>query len=149
MPLANPKLKSVFSIQIDTQNYVSDITKFRLYSEDLDAERITFSRYMNGTAVKWKLGITAVFDGGTAGSLHDYLWTHSGAEADFLIRPFQEFDPLTKRGYAGVMRIPKKPPIIIEAGRKSTYEYEFEVIGEPVRTDTPSGFLTAGYYDTY
>lgn len=149
MALSNPKLKSVFSIQIGGTNYVTDITKFRLFSENLDAERITFKKYKEGTAVKWKLGVTAVFDGGTAGSLHDYLWTHSGSQAEFVIKPFQGFDPDTKRFFTGTVRIPRKPPITVKAGSTATYDFEFEVIGQPSRSDQPGGYLTAGYYGDY
>jgi hypothetical protein len=149
MPLSNPKVKSVFSLLLDEVDYSTDITSFKLYSEPLPKERITFSKYADGVAVKWWLEIDAVFDGGSAGSLHDFLWTNAGANATFNIKPFQDFDPLTKRFYQGSVRIQFKPDMKIQSGEISTYSYKFKVIGQPVRSDSPGGFLTEGYYETY
>lgn len=149
MPIANGKIKSVFSLQIGPEDYVSDITGFRLYSEELPAERVTFSKYKNGSANKWHLEIDAVFDGGSQGSLHDFIWNSAGSVADFIIRPFQEFDPLTKRFYEGTLRLGHKPDVKVSAGKISTYEYTFDLVGQPIRSDQPGGYLTAGYYDEY
>lgn len=149
MAIANGKIKSVFGLYVGGYDFVGDITRFRLYSEPLDQERITFGKYGTGTAVKWQLEISAVFDGGSYGSLHDYLWDNAGLEAEFMIKPFQDFDPLLKRFYRGTVRIMNKPDIMLTAGKTSTYNYTFKVIGQPSRSDSPSGFLTAGYYDDY
>lgn len=149
MAITNGKLKSVFRLEIGSTDYITDIHAFRLYSEPLPPERITFGKYQTGSAVKWFLELDAVFDGGSEGSLHDYLWNNSGTTAEFVIRPFQEFDPLTKRFYKGTVRIGYKPDLIVEAGRDSVYDYKFDVIGQPSRSDSPGGYLTAGYYDEY
>lgn len=149
MALTNPKVKSVFSLHIGGTDYVSDITAFRLFSEELPKERITFSKYTTGTAVKWTLEVDAVYDGGSEGSLHDYIWQNAGTTAQFIIKPFQSFDPLTKRFYQGSVRMNFKPDTKLKAGETSTFTYKFKVIGQPIRSDQPSGFLTAGYYDEY
>jgi len=149
MALANPKVKSIFSLLVDEVAYSTDITAFRLYSEPLPKERITFNKYANGVAVKWWLEVTAVFDGGSAGSLHDFLWSHAGGNATFNIKPFQDFDPLTKRFFQGNVRIQFKPDVKVKAGDVSTYTYKFKVIGQPSRSDSPGGFLTEGYYESY
>lgn len=149
MPLANPKVRSVFSLLVDEVDYSTDITSFKLYSEPLPKERITFNKYANGIAVKWWLEVTAVFDGGSDGSLHDFLWDHAGGLAAFNIKPFQDFDPLTKRFYEGQVRIQYKPDIKVHAGKNSTYTYKFKVLGQPSRSDSPGGFLTEGYYENY
>ena len=147
--LNNPKVKSIFSLHIGPYNFVSDITRFRLYSEPLDQERVTFKRYEEGTAVKWNLEIGAVFDGGSEGSLHDYLWNNAGSIAQFIIKPFQEFDPDLKRFYQGTLRIGQKPDLMVTVSKNSTYIYNFKVIGQPARSDSPSGLLTGDYYDEY
>lgn len=149
MAIGNGKIKSIFSLHVGGNNFVSDITEFELFSEKLDQSRITFIKYETGTAVKWKLRVNAVFDGGSDGSLHDYLWDNSGATAEFIVKPFQDFDPNTKRFYKGNVRIGYKPPIEVHAGDTSTYEFTFDVVGQPIRSDAPGGFLTEGYYDSY
>lgn len=147
--LTNGKIKSIFSLLVDGVDYSTDITRFALKSEPLPPERITFNKYANGIAVKWWLEIGAVFDGGSAGSLHDFLWTNAGQTASFIIKPFQEFDPLTKRFYQGQLRIQYKPDLKVKAGKDSIYDYKFKIIGQPSRSDSPGGFLTEGYYDSY
>ena len=149
MPISNGKIKSIFSLHVADNNYVADITDFKLYSEPLNQERITFRKYEEGTAVKWKLEVGAVFDGGSSTSLHAFLWENAGTQAAFTIKPFQEFDPLTKRFYHGTVRIGYKPPVIVSAGRISTYDFTFDVVGQPSRSDSPGGFLTEGYYESY
>lgn len=149
MPLTNGKVKSIFSLHIGDTNYVADLTAFKLYSEPLEQERITFLKYETGTAVRWKLEVSAIFDGGSQGSLHDYLWDNSGSQAAFIIKPFQQFDPLTKRFFQGTVRIGYKPPISVKANEVATYDFIFDVVGQPSRSDAPGGFLTEGYYDTY
>lgn len=149
MPLTNPKVKSIFSLFVGETDYVSDIISFSLQSEQLPPERVTFSRYTNGTAVKWKLNVSAAYDGGSADSLHSFLWDNAGLTSSFLLKPFQETDPLTKRFFMGTIRIPYRPDIKLKAGSTSTYKYDFTVIGQPSRGDAPNGFMTAGYYDEY
>ena len=149
MAIGNGKIKSIFSLDIGNTNYVSDIHEFRLYSEPLPPERVTFGKYQTGSAVKWFLEVDAVFDGGSEGSLHDFLWTNAGLTSEFIIRPFQEFDPDTKRFYSGNLRLGYRPDIIVQAGRISTYEFKFDIVGQPIRSDQPGGYLTAGYYDEY
>lgn len=149
MPLANPKVKSIFSLLVEGVDYSADITGFRLYSEPLPKERVTFDKYANGVAVKWWLEVSAVFDGGSEGSLHNFLWEYAGANASFNIKPFQDFDPLNKRFYQGNVRIQYKPDVKVKAGKISTYDYKFKVIGQPARSDSPGGYLTEGYYEEY
>lgn len=149
MAIANGKIKSIFSLEIGSTDYVSDIHGFRLYSEDLPPERVTFGKYQTGSAVKWFLEIDAVFDGGSEGSLHDFLWRNSGSQSEFIIKPFKEFDPGTKRFYTGNLRVGYKPDLMVTSGKNSVYEYKFDIIGQPIRSDQPGGYLTAGYYDEY
>ncbi len=147
--LTNPKVKSMFNLSVDDVDFATDITRFELRSTQLDPERVTFARYTTGTAVKWNLLVNAVYDGGSADSLHTFLWEHAGTEAAFLLKPFQETDPLTKRFFLGTVRIPYRPDIKVQAGKNSTYTFDFKVIGQPSRGDAPNGFMTAGYYDEY
>lgn len=143
------KIKSVFAFNIGGQNYVEDLTNFSLQSKPLDPERVTFGKYTAGRAREWTLKIEAVFDGGSAGSLHEVLWNNSGAQTDFIIRPFQDFDPLERRYYQGVIRIPYKPDIKVSAGAHSKWDYEFKVIGHPTRAERPGDILTDRIYDEF
>lgn len=147
--LNNPKVKSIFSLHIGPYNFVSDITRFKLFSKPLDKNRITFRRYEEGVGVKWTLEVGAVFDGGSEGSLHDYLWSNAGSTAEFIIKPYQEFDPANKRFYQGMLRISQKPDLAVTVAKTSVYTYKFEVIGQPTRSDSPSGLLTGEYFDEY
>lgn len=149
MALTNPKVKSMFGIFFEDIPFETDIISFSLESQALPPERVTFSKYTSGAAVEWKLKIRAAFDGGSGDSLHAYLWSHSGLTAPFILRPFQEIDPLTKRFYQGNIRMPYRPDIKVSAGKDATYDYEFKVLGQPSRGDAPNGFMTAGYYDEY
>lgn len=149
MPLLNPKVKSMFSIFVDEVDYVTDIISFSLSSEQLPQEQVTFKKYTAGNAVKWKLKVRAAFDGGSNGSLHSFLWDNAGMSCTFTLKPFQEIDPVSKRIYQGMIRLPYRPDIKIAAGKESVYDYEFTVLGQPSRGDQPNGFMIAGYYDTY
>lgn len=141
------KVKSVFAMSFNGVNFVTDLISFSLKSKPLDQDRITFGRYSTGRAVEWQLSINAVFDGGSADSLHGWLWNNASATVPFIIRPFQEFDPLTKRYYQGQIRLPYRPDIKVGAGETSTFDYEFVVIGHPSRSDKPGGILTSVLYD--
>lgn len=143
------KVKSVFAFHIAGKNYVEDLTNFSLESKPLDPERVTFGKYTAGRAVEWTLKVGAVFDGGAEGSLHDLLWNYSGYTTDFIIRPFSDFDPLTKRYYQGLIRIPYKPDIRVKAGEESQWDYEFKVIGHPTRSDKAMGILIGTIIDEF
>lgn len=149
MALANPRVRTMFSVTIDDVDYITDITSFKLATKGLPADQTTFKKYTEGRPVKWELSINVIFDGGSEGSLHDYLWNNSGATADFLLKPFEDFDPDTKRFFQGTMRIPRRPDIRIKAGSTSTFAYTFEVIGQPTRSDTPGGFVTEGIFENF
>jgi hypothetical protein len=147
--LTNPKMKSMFNIYVDDKDFITDITSFTLKSEKLDDKQITFGKYTKGMGNKWTLQVRGVFDGGSQNSLHGYLWENAGRTVTFILRPFQGFDPNTKRYYTGQVRIPYRPDIKIKAGTESTFDYEFKVVGHPSRGDQPNGFMTSGYYDSY
>ena len=144
-----PRVKSVFAFNIAGENFVADLTNFALKSKPLPQERITFGKYSNGRAVEWTLNIGAIFDGGSQESLHNLLWQYSGFTTPFIIRPFEDFDPATKRFYQGLIRIPYKPDIKIEASKISTFDYEFKVIGHPTRSDKALGMLTGSIIDEF
>lgn len=131
MALANGKLKSVFSLKVGATDWVSDIVSFELTSDDADQDSQTFAEYNAGSNREWTLQVTAAWDGGSAGSLHDYLWTAAGSTAAFDIQPASGVVSASKPKYTGSVRIPYRPDIKVEAGSDSTFEYEFEVIGQP------------------
>lgn len=130
MPLANGKLKSIFALKVGTTDWIDDVVSFELSSDDADADSQTFGEYNAGANREWTLTVTAAWDGGSAGSLHDYLWENAGSSAEFEIQPVSGVISASKPKYTGMVRIPFRPDISVEAGSDSTFEYEFEVVGQ-------------------
>ena len=131
MALLNGKLKSIFSLKVGDTDWIDDIVSFELTSDEADADSQTFGEYNAGANREWVLNVTAAWDGGSAGSLHDYLWTNAGSTAEFEIQPVSGIISASKPKYTGNVRIPFRPDISVEAGSDSTFEYEFEVVGQP------------------
>lgn len=125
------KLKSIFSLKVGSIDYVSDIVSFELTSDDADSDSITFSEYNQGANRKWTLSLTAAFDGGSQGSLHDMLWNNAGSTTSFIVQPKAGTESTSNPFYSGQLRIPYRPDIKVEAGADSTFEYELELIGQP------------------
>lgn len=132
-------MQSVYSLKLGATDYVTDIVSFELTSDEADADSQTFAEYNSGSNRDWILTVTAIFDGGSNGSLHDYLWTNSGQTVDFDIQPLSGAISTSKPKYTGSIRIPQKPDISVEAGSNSTFEYEFEVVGEPNKVTSSTG----------
>lgn len=130
------KLKSVFGLKIGVNDYVSDIVSFELTSDDADADSQTFSEYNSGSNRQWTLALTAAFDGGSEGSLHDLLWNNAGSTVSFTIQPKAGVGSPSNPFYTGQVRIPYKPDLSIEAGSDSTFDYELELIGQPTKNTT-------------
>lgn len=144
------KLKSVFGLKIGSNDYVSDIVSFELTSDDADSDAQTFSEYNSGSNRIWTLALTAAFDGGSQGSLHDLLWTNAGSTSIFVIQPKSGVAGATNPYYQGQVRIPYKPDLIIEAGSDSTFEYELEVIGQPYKvTNGESEGIYSSIYNNF
>lgn len=139
MALANGKLKSVFSLKVGTNDWVEDIVSFELTSDDAEQDSMTFAEYNAGTNRVWTLTVTAAWDGGSAGSLHDYLWTNAGSTAVFEVQPSSGTVSANTPKYTGSVRIPYRPDISVEAGTASTFDYEFEVVGTPNKVISPTG----------
>jgi hypothetical protein len=139
MAIANGKLKSVFALKVASTDYVSDVVSFNMASDEAESDSTTFAEYNAGANRAWTLSVTAVWDGGSQGSLHDYLWTNSGASAAFEIQPKDGATSTSNPKYTGTLRIPFKPDIQVEAGEDSTFEYEFEVVGEPNKVTAGTG----------
>ena len=125
------KLKSVFALEVGSTDWVEDIVSFELTSDEADTDSQTFAEYNAGTNREWTLNVTAVWDGGSAGSLHSYLWENAGSEAEFTINPKSGAVSASNPAYTGTVRIPFRPDITVEAGETSVFEYEFEVVGQP------------------
>lgn len=125
------KLKSIFALKVGADDFSTDIVSFDLTSEEAEADSTTFAEYNAGSNREWTLTVTAAWDGGSVGSLHDYLWTNAGSSASFEIQPLSGAVSPTRPKYTGTVRIPQKPDISVEAGTDSTFEFEFEVVGEP------------------
>ena len=131
MALTNGKLKSIFALKVGAVDYTGDVTQFEVTSDEADQDAMTFAEYNAGTNRAWTLTVTAAWDGGSQGSLHAYLWDNAGTTADFDIQPVGGVVSATKPKYTGQVRLPQRPDINVEAGNESTFEYEFEIIGEP------------------
>lgn len=132
------KLKSVFALKVGATDWVDDIVSFELTSDEADTDSQTFAEYNAGTNREWVLNVTAAWDGGSAGSLHDYLWENAGSEADFEVQPRSGAISAAAPKYTGTVRIPFRPDISVEAGEASTFEYEFEVVGQPNKVTSAS-----------
>ncbi|AOZ63659.1 major tail protein [Rhodococcus phage Weasels2] len=144
------KLKSIFSLEVDDLEFTTDLTQFELKSDEADQDAMTFLDYNSGVNRAWTLTVTSAFDGGSVGSLHSYLWDHSGSTTQFKLQPISGAASLSKPQYIGDIRIPYKPDLVVEAGSESTFEYEFEVIGQPVKVvdgDTLNLYLPL--YDSF
>lgn len=127
------KLKSIFALEIDNVDYATDIVSFELTSDEADSDATTFHEYNSGTDREWVLSVTAAFDGGSSDSLHGFLWENAGSQADFLIQPKAGISSPSNPQYKGTIRFPYRPDISMEAGENSTFEYEFELLGQPVK----------------
>ena len=136
--LANGKLKSVFALKVGATDYVSDIVSFELTSDEGDTDTQTFAEYNSGTNRAYTLSVTAIFDGGSIGSLHAYLWDNAGSTAAFEIQPISGAVSTARPKYTGSVRLPSRPDISVEASTASTFEYEFEVVGVPNRVTSGS-----------
>lgn len=139
MAIANGKLKSVFALKVGNTDYVADIVSFELTSDEADQDSQTFAEYNAGTNREWTLTVTAAWDGGSVGSLHDYLWTNAGSSATFDIAPLSGATSASKPRYTGTVRIPTRPNISVEAGTDATFEYDFEVVGTPNKVVSGTG----------
>lgn len=138
MALTNGKLKSVFSIKVGNTDYVTDIVSFELTGDDADADSQTFAEYNAGTNRDYTLTVTAAWDGGSVGSLHDYLWNNAGTNATFEIQPVSGTISTARPKYTGQVRIPYKPDISVEAGTASTFDYDFEIVGTVNKVTAPT-----------
>lgn len=138
MALANGKLKSIFALKVGATDWISDIVSFELTSDEADQDSQTFKEYNDGANRAWTLNVTAAWDGGSAGSLHDYLWLNAGTTATFDIQPVGGVVSAQRPKYTGSVRIPFRPDISVEAGSDSTFDYEFEVVGQPNRVIAPT-----------
>ena len=144
------KLKSVFALDIDGTDYATDIVSFELTSDESDADAMTFLEYNTGIARTWTLNVTAVFDGGSSGSLHDWLWTNAGSQSGFLIQPKAGLSSPDNPKYFGIVRLPYRPDISVEANEDSTFEYEFEVLGQPSKfIDGEEGDVFGDIFNEY
>lgn len=127
------KVKSVFSIKLGDSDYTSDVVSFELTSDDAENDSMTFSEYNKGTNRQWTLAVTAAFDGGSSGSLHDYLWNNAGTQAEFIIQPRAGIASPSNPQYTGRFRIPYRPDISMEAGTAAMFDFEFELLGQPTK----------------
>ncbi len=144
------KLKSVFGLRIGSDDYVSDIVSFELTSDDADSDSQTFSEYNSGSNRTWTLALTAAFDGGSQGSLHNLLWNNSGIISYFVIQPKAGIAEEINAYYQGQIRIPYKPDLTAVAGQNSTFEYELEVIGQPYKvTNGESEGIYSSIYNNF
>lgn len=144
------KLKSVFSLKVGANDYVSDIVSFELTSDEADSDAQTFDEYNKGLNRQWTLSLTAAFDGGSEGSLHDLLWNSAGSTTTFTLQPKAGAGSTSNPYYQGQVRIPYKPDISIEAANDSTFDYELELIGQPQKITTEgSGDVFGDIFNEY
>lgn len=135
------KLKSVIVFGFGFENYIADATKFELSSKPLDEDYRTFKKFKNGEDNEWILKFTAIFDGGSEGSLHAFLWDNAGLTTNFIIRPLADISE-SKKYYVGQARIPYRPGIKSKVDKVATFDYEMKIIGQPGRSSNTAGVIT-------
>lgn len=137
MALTNGKLKSIFALKVGSTDYVGDIISFETSSDEADSDTTTFGEYNAGLNFEEKLKVTAAWDGGSASSLHSYLWTNAGSTAAVEIQTRTGAVSASNPKYTGQLRIPRKPDLKAEAGKDATFEFEFEIVGTLTKVIAP------------
>lgn len=125
------------AIEIDGEDYWSQVTSWLLTREDSDDDVVTFKDASEGETQDEVLQITAVQSTDTA-SFWRMVWDNVGEEVPFKIAPHGNETPTTAQPhFTGTLEIPRRPDVGGEAGRNNThtFEVEFPVVGATVLDD--------------
>lgn len=124
------------TITIDSVDYKCDITNCVMDSEPLDTDALTFCDAANYTE-KWFFTVTAI-QSTDADSFHQMLWANSGTTVAFVFAPHGNGTVTADEPhYTGNLIIGKKPKVGGTANTNYVFEYRLDIVGEPVKDDTP------------
>ncbi|MGM7677575.1 hypothetical protein [Microbacterium sp. A94] len=110
-----------------------DITTYTLANEDLDSP--TFGDVATG-AGQWMLSGTAI-QSTAADSFWQYVWANAGSEVAFTLAPHGNETPSAAQPhFLGTVTIGRKPSLGGDVNSTGyTFEFEWEVVGEPTLDD--------------
>ncbi|MCD5345052.1 hypothetical protein [Agromyces sp. S2-1-8] len=117
-------------------DYWGDITQYLLTNEEADSDVTTFEDAAGGGSRDYKLTGAGVQSTDSA-SFWRYVWDNTGEEVPFTLAPHgNEVPSVAQPHFTGTVKIGPKPDIGGEAGTSAfTFEFEWDVIGEPVLDD--------------
>lgn len=107
-----------------------DVQTYTLVSEELDGP--TYGDIASGAA-QYRLTGTAIqsFD---ATSFWDYVWENAGSDVAFTLAPHgNEIPTSIQPHFAGTLNLGRSPQIGGDVSTTHTFEFDFEVIGQPVK----------------
>jgi hypothetical protein len=135
-------------LTIDGVDYWADVSKYEL-TPDEKGDAVTFADAYSG-ATPWKLKGTAIVSTAT-GSFWDKVWEAAGQTVPFILAPHgNKTAAVGKPHFTGNVTIPAKPGISSEAGddKGSTFDFEWDVQGEPGKVTTGSTLGTGSLEET-
>lgn len=123
-------------LKIDGTDYWKEMSKVDLYHEEAQADVTTFEDAAKGGATDWKIDITAL-TATDQDAFWSMLWALTpGTEVPYMVSPHGNEDPTAdKPHFIGTLIAGKKPRLTLNANTTSTFDYTFELAGEPVRDD--------------
>lgn len=142
-------LGATLGLTIAGADYYADISKYSLEPSQSDKDVVTFADAASGAASTWTLKGTAI-QSMDAGSFWQKVWSAAGTTVGFILAPLGNRTAATaKPHFTGQVKIGTKPPISGEAGdtKGSTFEFEWEVIGEPAMVIASSTLGTGSQED--
>lgn len=117
-------------------DYWADLSNYKLFNDEAEADVTTFADAAAGGGRQHKLSGTAVQSTDTA-SFWRMVWEHSGDEVPFTIAPHgNAVATATQPHFVGTVTIGAKPDLGGDAGTGAfTFDFEWLVEGEPVLDD--------------
>lgn len=131
------------------KDYWSDMSKYDLSAENSDKDVVTFADAQSGSSSAWKLKGTAI-QSLDAGSFWDFVWTNAGKTVDAILAPHgNKIATAAQPHFKFRVKIGSKPPVSGEAGEEkgSTFDFEWNVEGEPEKASTGSTLGTGNLTD--
>lgn len=132
-------IKPVITLGSPGSDFSADLLSYIFENEEADSDTITFEDAASGGARQWYMRGEAIQSLASA-SFWEYVWANSGEEVAFVVAPFgNAVASATQKHFTGTLKIGPKPNFGGEANTSSTaaftFEFEFELIGEPVPDD--------------
>lgn len=128
-------------------DYWSDVSKYEL-TPDEKTDAVTFGDAASGVT-PWKLKGSAI-QSTAADSFWKKVWDNAGKTLQFALAPHgNKIATVEHPHFTGTVTIGTKPPISSEAGddKGSTFDFEWDVTGEPTLATTESTMGTGSMED--